>query len=128
MVVVDGEHNGYRTVILPLAVTDELVQTAVASTAASHLWRDNPELRDEAESERFKVIQTLKSAASLHGSSQRVFTVSTWATLLVLLVGEMITGRDDYRYLIRMIGLVRANGVDDVGPEGRGFLEAQTDT
>ncbi|KIX95211.1 uncharacterized protein Z520_09127 [Fonsecaea multimorphosa CBS 102226] len=128
MVVVDGEHNGYRTVILPLAVTDALVQTAVSSTAASHLWRHDPELRDKAESERIKVIQMLKSAASSHQCSQRVFSVSTWATLLVLLVGEMITGRDDYRYLVRMIGLVRASGVDDIGSETRGFLETQTDT
>lgn len=128
MVVVDGDHNGYRTVILPLAATDPLVQTAVTSTAASHLWRQNPELLKAADIDRNKVIQMLTSAASFHEGSKTVFSVSTWAALLVLLVGEMITGRDDYRYLVRMMGLIRANGVSDAAPETLGFLEAQTDT
>ncbi|KAL6245739.1 hypothetical protein RBB50_006892 [Rhinocladiella similis] len=128
MVIVDTERNGYRAVIIPLAVTDALVQTAVSSTAASHLGQRDPKLRNEADSERIKVIQMLKSAASFRECSQEVFSVSTWATLLVLLVGEMITGRDDYRYLVRMIGLIRTKGVNDVGPETRAFLETQTDT
>ena len=125
MVILDDEHNGYRNNILPIAVYDDLVQQAVCSVSAYALWHDNPILRASADNARSRVIQTLKNA-SMQSNNDRVFSVSTWVTLLVLLVGELILGGDHYAYLLRMMCVLRANGVPKGGPDIVKFLQRQT--
>lgn len=127
MVILDGPNNGYRNLIVPVAIQDPLVQKAVSAIAGFHLWRNIPELRSAADIARHTVIQEMKEA-SLEPRASKVFSVSTWITLLVLLVGELILGGDDYIYLLRMMCLLRANGVQDARPEMLSFLNTQTDT
>ncbi|KIW35324.1 uncharacterized protein PV07_02026 [Cladophialophora immunda] len=126
MVILDGQYNGYRNVIIPLAVTEPLVESAVSSVAASHLWRGNEKLRTAADRDRVRVIQSLKKA-SLNPRAGAVFSVSNWAILLVLLVGELITGRDDYIYLLRLLRSIQSYGVYDASRETLQFFHTQTD-
>lgn len=126
MVIIDGHNNGYRNLILPLAVQNKLVQQAVLSVTGFHLWRNNPGMRSTAEISRARVIQQLKTASMADSSA--VFSVSTWITVLVLLVGELILGGEHYCYLLRMMGSLMANGVHDYGSlEMMFFLHRQTE-
>lgn len=127
MVIVDGPHNGYRNLILPLAERDSMVQKAVCSISGFHLWRENAELRTTADIARAEVIQQMKQQASSTACAEQVLSASTWATLLVLLVGEMILGGDHYVYLLRMMCSLRASGVHDTSDELVAFLHRQTD-
>ena len=126
MVIIDGPDNGYRNLILPMATHDSLVQQAVCTVSGYALWQDNPTLRASADDARSEVIQTLKNASMLP-NSDHVFSVSTWVTLLVLLVGEVILGGDHYAYLLRMMCSLRENVVSTADPDLVQFLQRQTD-
>lgn len=127
MVIVDGPHNGCRNLILPLAARDSMVQKAVYSISGFHLWRYNAGLRAAADIDRAEVIQQMKQRASIASSAEQVLRASTWATLLVLLVGELILGSDHYVYLLRMMCSLKASRVHDTGDELIEFLYRQTD-
>jgi hypothetical protein len=126
MVMLDGDHNGYRNFILPLAKGDVLVQKAIFSIAGFDLWRDDPHLRAVADIKRTEVIQELKSA-SLTSSSNEVLTTSTWATLLTLLLGELIVGGDHYMFLLRMMCVIKESNMCDGHDALMEFLRLQTD-
>ena len=126
MVILDGQHNGYRNLILPLAARDTMVQKAVSSIAGFHLWRNNPERRAAADISRADVIQQMKKA-SIASNAEQVLSAATWATLLVLLVGELILGGDHYIYLLRMMCSLKASGVRGANTELLTFLHRQTD-
>ena len=96
------------------------------STAGLHLWRDDPIVSSAANLSRAKVIHTLKQA-STNSDTNSVFNVSTWVTLLVLLVGELVLGGDQYIYLLRMMCTLRTNGIDGITTDTTQFLERQTD-
>ncbi|RMD42677.1 hypothetical protein DV735_g2421, partial [Chaetothyriales sp. CBS 134920] len=126
MLIIDGQHNGYRNLILPLALNDPLVQQAVSSVAGLHMWRNRPDVCYQADASRTQVIQKLKEA-SMVPQANKVFTLSTWMTLLVLLLGELALGGDHYMYLLRMMRSLRAHGIHDASPEIIRFLHKQTD-
>lgn len=65
-----------------------------------HLWRKDPERR-AADISRGEIIQQTRTA-SLTSDADHVLSAATWATLLVLLVGELILGGDHYIFLLRM--------------------------
>lgn len=102
MVVLDDVTNGYRSLILSMAMEDEVLRRAVSVVAAQHLNRERPELKIRAEANRRAVISRLRSQ-SLTSSIDIVFNEFTWATLIVLLVGETVTGSEDYSFLVRML-------------------------
>ncbi|KAH7134051.1 hypothetical protein EDB81DRAFT_89812 [Dactylonectria macrodidyma] len=101
MVVFDSISNGYRDIILPLARQDEVLSRAVSVVAAFHLAEKAPELRSVAEAGHQAIVQKLRRD-SIQQPGQ-VFGPFTLATILVLLVGETITGADNYGYLLEML-------------------------
>ncbi|CAK46104.1 uncharacterized protein BO96DRAFT_466882 [Aspergillus niger CBS 101883] len=125
MVVLDIS-NGYRDIILPMAFEDSLLQQAVAVVAAQHLGSRHPSCRAATESSRSAIISRLRRDSQL-GSPDLVFNSSTWATLIVLLVGETVTGSSEYSHLLRTL-LTLAQNMRSVGnTELRDFLTKQTD-
>ena len=126
MVVLDDDTNGYRSLILPMTFEDDILRRAVCVVAAQHLSRRWPELRDAAEAERAAVISCLRRD-SLRQSADKVFSKFTWATLIVLLVGETVTGSTDYRFFVQMLLIVSmSNPGRDLDPVLSTFLQAQT--
>ena len=126
MVALDDDTNGYRSLILPMAIEDDVLRQAVCVVAAQHLSRQRPELRKAAEAGHAAIISRLRSDSS-HQSADEVFNKSTWATLIVLLVGETVTGSADYGFLIQMLlSLSTSNPGRDADPVLSKFLKAQT--
>ncbi|KAJ5375253.1 hypothetical protein N7517_007259 [Penicillium concentricum] len=123
MVVLDQVSNGYRDILLPLACEDELVQCAVGVVAAQHLALNNPFYQSIADRGRAALISRLCRDST---SPDRVFNTSTWATLIVLLVGETITGSSEYGHLLRTLMCLVQNA-DQIAPSSAcRFLSQQT--
>ncbi|KAH4812866.1 hypothetical protein HBI73_035310 [Parastagonospora nodorum] len=102
MVIVDTAANGYREIILPMALEDEVLRRAVGVVAAQHLSRERPDMQQAAEAGRAAIISRLRKDAS-SATPEQVFNKFTWATLVVLLVGETVTGSADYSFLVQML-------------------------
>jgi len=98
----DVDNNGYRDLMLPLAHEDPLVQRAVMVVSALHLSTQQKELRRQAEMGRATILARLRQDV-VEGSVENVLNVSTWATLLILLVGETVTGSSDFVHLFSML-------------------------
>lgn len=126
MVVLDDNSNGYRTLVLPMALEDDLLRRAVGVVAAQHLSCQRPEMKDVAEAGRAVVISRLRSD-SLKQSADKVFNKFTWATLIVLLVGETVTGSPDFPFFVQMLLCLSMNNPGrDLDPALTAFLQAQT--
>lgn len=126
MVVFDTVSNGYRELILPMAFEDEVLRRAVGVVAAQHLSRERPEMRDAAEAGRAAVISRLRNDA-LSATEDQIFSKFTWATLVVLLVGETVTGSEDYSFLVQMLLCLSANSRAENGNTAVSrFLQTQT--
>lgn len=126
MVVLPNVSNGYCDYLLPMAHEDEVLRRAIGVVAAQHLSRERPELREAAEAGRTAVISRLRKD-SLLVSPDQVFNKFTWATLIVLLVGETVTGSADYSFLVQMLLCLSANsGMKNERSELIEFLQAQT--
>ncbi|KAJ0109943.1 hypothetical protein J7T55_014745 [Diaporthe amygdali] len=124
MVILDKVSNGYREFILPMALQDEVLCRAVAVVAAQHLSQGLPALEVAAEKGRAAVISRLRRDASFES---QVFNEFTWATLIVLLVGETVTGNVDYGLLVQMLLCLSNNhAVKTKRSPLTQFLEAQT--
>jgi hypothetical protein len=116
MVVFDNGFNGYRNFLLPLAYQDDLVQRAVSVVAAFHLSSMQPDLLPLAETGRSEIIKRLRADA-FAGESSKVFSMSTWATIILLLVGETVTGSQDFVHLYRMLtNLLSHNRLSEAEP------------
>ncbi|KAF5001621.1 hypothetical protein FGRMN_927 [Fusarium graminum] len=102
MVVLDSSSNGYRDVILPLACQDSNLAQAVSVVSAFHLGQKDPKLQRAAEAGHQAIVEKLRRD-SLHLSPEQLFNPYILATILVLLVGETITGADNYTYLLEML-------------------------
>lgn len=126
MVVLDDNSNGYRSLVLPMALEDDLLRRAVGVVAAQHLSRQRPELKDAAEAGRAVVISRLRND-SLSLSTDIVFNKFTWATLIVLLVGETVTGSPDFPFFVQMLLCLSKNNPEKDLDQGLlAFLQAQT--
>jgi hypothetical protein len=98
----DVDSNGYRDLILPMAHEDPLVQRAVMVVSALHLGNQQKQLRQQAEMGRTAILARLRQDV-MRGSVEDVLSASTWATLLILLVGETVTGSSDFVHLFQML-------------------------
>jgi len=127
MVVIDHPSNGYRNILLPLATQDPLVQRAVSVVAALHLGRKQTDLLQAAERGRSAVIERLRKDAS-HGQQDRIFNMSTWATLVLLLVGETVTGDHEFIHIFAMLQsfLEKPNQLLNIPPDAGRFLLQQS--
>jgi hypothetical protein len=101
MIFFDGEENGYRRHVLPLAVYDSVVQRAVYVAAAFHLSKWKPELRAPAEAGRAAIIRKLAEDAAMNGD--QVFSETTRATIILLIVADLVAGTKDVLILYRML-------------------------
>jgi hypothetical protein len=101
MIFFDGEENGYRRHVLPLAVYDSVVQRAVSVAAAFHLSKWKPELRAPAEAGRAAIIRKLAEDAAMNGD--QVFSETTRATIILLIVADLVAGTKDVLILYRML-------------------------
>lgn len=108
MVILDKVSNGYRDFLLPLACEDEVLRSAITVVAAHHLALHQPYFQPIAEAGRSKLISRLRRD-SLQATPEHVFNLSTWATLIVLLVGETVTGSSDYSLLLQNLVRVAQN-------------------
>lgn len=102
MVIFDNVSNGYRDIFLPLACEDEVLRGAIRAVAAQHLALRHPGFQGIAEIGRAAIISRLRRD-SLQASSDSIVNLRTWATLIVLLVGETITGSPEYSHLLRTL-------------------------
>jgi hypothetical protein len=101
MIFFDGEENGYRRHVLPFAVHDSVVQRAVSVAAAFHLSKRMPELRAPAEAGRAAIIRRLTEDATVNGD--QVFSETTRATIILLIVADLVTGTKEVLILYRML-------------------------
>ena len=128
MVVFDNGFNGYRDVLLQLAYTDELVQRAVCVCSAFYLGLRNPALYEIAEKGRSAIITALSNQMmSKQPANAKVFNMSTVATVLLLLVGETVTGSDEFSPLYKMLAaLAQSNDTfEGATVTSRGFFQQQ---
>ncbi|KAJ3491157.1 hypothetical protein NLG97_g5649 [Lecanicillium saksenae] len=102
MVVLDFQGNAYRQMILPLATRDPMVSQAVSVVSAFHLAQVVPSLRMKAEINQQRILSKLRQSA-LDPNPNQFFKLSNWVTILVLLVGDTITGSTNYVYLLDLL-------------------------
>lgn len=134
MVAIDGKHNGYRHLILPLANEDELIMYAVATVSAFHLSffpESSPRLMTSSfcnlEEQRpqpallySRTLRILKSREDITTYSHRT-QHTVLLSLLVLMIGVMVTGSEDFPILYRLM----ESALESLGGEerlGRGDL------
>ncbi|KAM0512519.1 hypothetical protein ACHAPE_008842 [Trichoderma viride] len=127
MVVFDFSGNGYRNILLPLACEDELVGQAISVIAAFHLSQQAPHMRMAAEVGQQAILSKL-FRDSLQLEPKRLFSLSTWATILVLLVGDTITGANNYVHLLEILSNLAklSDSVDPLSTTTRDFIREQT--
>lgn len=126
MVVLDTDSNGYRQFVLPMAMENDVLRQAVGVVAAQLFSQERPEMRNAAEAGRAAIISRLRNEA-LTAPPDQVFNKFTWATLIVLLVGETVTGSGDYAFLIQMLLTLSANSrVENEDSALTRFLVTQT--
>ncbi|KAH7017964.1 uncharacterized protein B0I36DRAFT_394484 [Microdochium trichocladiopsis] len=108
MVVFDSSDNGYRRIIMPMACQSDVVMRALSVVAAFHLagmgitTSTASSLRAAAEAGQQAILSKLVQD-SRQLNPDRVFSMSTWAAVLILLVGDTITGSDNYPRLLEML-------------------------
>jgi hypothetical protein len=108
MVVLDCFTNGYRYVILPLAYQDENLAQVVSVVSAFHIGQKDARLQLIAETGHQAIIEKLRQD-SRGLNPEQLFSPYILATILVLLVGETITGADNYIYLLEMLNCLAQN-------------------
>ncbi|KAI8960499.1 fungal-specific transcription factor domain-containing protein [Daldinia sp. FL1419] len=99
MVLFDDEANGYRHYILPVAYNEPLVQKAVCIASAFHLSAQKPRLRAPAEIVRASLICKLTEASI----SSPDLSATTWATLVLLIVADLVIGHEDVLTLYNLL-------------------------
>ena len=128
MVVFDNGFNGDRDVLLQLAFTDDHVQRAVCVCSAFYLGLRNPALYEIAEKGRSAIITALSDQIiSQQPGSANVFNMSTVATVLLLLVGETVTGSDEFSALYKMLAALaqRDDTFEGATMTSRSFFQQQ---
>ncbi|KAF5508879.1 Acriflavine sensitivity control protein acr-2 [Colletotrichum fructicola] len=107
MVAIDGSHNGWRYIVLPMAHADELVMNAVLAVSAFH--RDgmntdgiSQEPPHSPQALYNLAIDGLRQRSNLAGCSYEANQAISVA-VLVLLVAAMVTGREDYSTILSML-------------------------
>ncbi|TWU71605.1 hypothetical protein ED733_000158 [Metarhizium rileyi] len=127
MVVLDFNQNGYRQIVLPMACQDDLVGQAVSVIAAFHLSQKVPSMHMAAERGQELILSRLRQQ-SLQLEPRRLFSMSTWTTILVLLVGDTITGSNNYVYLLELLSRLAQLAVNEpqLSDAAKAFISEQT--
>ncbi|KAJ3527335.1 hypothetical protein NM208_g10751 [Fusarium decemcellulare] len=132
MLAIDGVHNGWRHLVLPVAHGDEVVMNAVLTVSAFHLYLGEPiriQSRGMLSTEPSLFIPDgcpsadVLYARTIKGLQQRrelagvdcAARQSVLLTILVLLISVMVNGRKDFPLLFGML----QSALEAVGGEGR---------
>lgn len=114
MVAFDGPHNGWRSIVLPMALEDELVMNAVLTVASFHfhLYYQQEDVlidmagnyeRDDSSAQLYgAVVRGLRQRQNLRGYDQRA-QLSILLTTLLLLVVAMVTGSPDFPIMFKAL-------------------------
>ncbi|KAM6523111.1 hypothetical protein FSOLCH5_003730 [Fusarium solani] len=116
MIAIDGPHNGWRYLMLPMAESDELVMDAVLAISLFHssgiLHKDL--VVDKAEQDHYgRAIQGLQKRSQLR-YCDRSDQQSVLITVLLLLTAVMVNGSSDFPILFGML----QSAIDAIGGEG----------
>jgi hypothetical protein len=127
MVVMDGEYNGWRHLVLPIALTDDLVMSAVLAASAFHVSGSKgsaPQSTDMLMAEEVhprelyaQAIRKLQHRRELNGCDPETRQMVILA-IVVLLVAVMINGCSDFPVMFRML----QSALDAIGGES-GLIE-----
>ncbi|CAG9978443.1 unnamed protein product [Clonostachys byssicola] len=138
MMILDGPHNGWRYLILPMARTDSLVRDAVLAVSCFHLCLSSIKTRSPSIEDAMSQWQLpgpglnprhlyTRAVKGLHSrqltSWDRASQFPVLVTIMVLLTSSMVTGDQDFPILFRML----QSAFDAVGGEqglGQGDLAA----
>ncbi|KAI1388754.1 uncharacterized protein F4822DRAFT_256191 [Hypoxylon trugodes] len=107
LVMFDGKTNGYRHHILPMAYSEPLVEKAVCVVSASHISAKQRRLCNPAEIIRGGLIRRLFETSR----SEPDLSETTWATLVLLVASDIISGRDDVLVIYELLTtFIKARG------------------
>lgn len=113
MVVIDGQYNGWRHLILPIALTDDLVMSAVLAASAFHI-SGNGDCHTLANPRALYAgaLRKLQQRRELTGYDADTKQMVILA-IVVLLVVVMINGSSDFPVMFRML----QSAIDAIGGE-----------
>jgi hypothetical protein len=126
MVVIDEKFNGYRDLILPMAETDASVRNSVIAAGAHHFALRANLSANVAQSYYTKAINELLRC-SKNKTLISPMDNSPIASLVILLICDMITGCDNFKTLFNALRCsVKARGEVDMSKDRFGqFLLQQ---
>lgn len=113
MLAIDGPHNGWRYLVLPIAHRDRLVMNAVLTASAFHMslcHSKRPNLDDGLFTQADhtspddlyeRTIQGLKQRDLAKCNYEEMQSIIT--TILVLLTAVMVNGRNDFPILFSLL-------------------------
>lgn len=142
MVAIDGLHNGWRHLVLPIAHLDQLVLNSVLTVASFHRYGQhlsqskNLDVREDSLQVPPGLSYQLSTNANPPASQLYAWTIadlqrrdlghsdqfsrlSILLAILVLLVAVMVTGSDDFPLLFRLLesALEAIGGEDSLGED-----------
>ncbi|KAJ4203420.1 hypothetical protein NW759_015172 [Fusarium solani] len=115
MIAIDGPHNGWRYLMLPMAESDELVMDAVLAVSLFHSSRvlHDDLVIDQIEQDHYgRAIQGLQKRSQLR-DCDRSNQQSILITVLLLLTAVMVNGSSDFPILFGML----QSAIDAIGGE-----------
>jgi hypothetical protein len=113
MVVIDGEYNGWRHLILPIALTDDLVMSAVLAASAFHIsGNGDSHIIANPRALYAGALRKLQQRRELTGYGAETKQMVILA-IVVLLVVVMINGSSDFPVMFRML----QSAIDAIGGE-----------
>ncbi|KAF7594252.1 hypothetical protein BBP40_009804 [Aspergillus hancockii] len=113
MVVMDDRYNGWRYLVLPFALSDQMVRNAVMAVSAFHIsHKTGGKLRVRPDKLYAQAILGLQSRSSLN-EYDMLTRQSIFVVIIILLVGVMVNGRSDFPILFKML----QSALDAVGGE-----------
>lgn len=99
MVPSDGNSNGYRTMLLPLAHDDEAVRWALLAASANHLRFRRPKLTKLALNFQAAAIDKLWCLSKSSDCAKNSRS-STLAAIILLLINGMMNGNTDFQMML----------------------------
>ncbi|KAH8889158.1 hypothetical protein GQ53DRAFT_870080 [Thozetella sp. PMI_491] len=102
LVVFDGPSNGFRSHILPLAWDNNMVRYALMAASANQLRFKHHQLLPQALTFQSLAIEKL-SAVSKAGDPSNDTRVAVFATIILLLITDMMNGGPQFHLLFSMV-------------------------
>ncbi|KAL7931453.1 hypothetical protein V8C35DRAFT_282456 [Trichoderma chlorosporum] len=101
LVAVDGPSNGYRTMVLPLSWSNDLVRSATLAASANQLRYQRPKLAPLASKLQSTAIEKL-SVFSREETADGSIRSAVLTAIILLLVTDMMNGGHQFYILLNM--------------------------